>query len=93
MSNNGSNGKQDPIDAARLAQAAAQARGTQLAGALHTLLGLHEHRDVINACILIAAARAKMAGMKRADLRTMAGQMFDSVTLEPTKAPSAVLAP
>lgn len=86
------NGELDPIEQMRKQQEDQQLRGTQLAGALHQLLAHHGHMDVINACMLMVAARAKMGNVKRADIRTLAGQMFDSVTVQ-AQEPSAVLVP
>ena len=89
MSNKKQNGAADPIEQMRQQQQQVQP-GTVLAGALHTLLGAHTHEDVINACFIIAAARAKMAGMRRADFRTGAGQVFDGIEVQ-RQEPSAAL--
>lgn len=91
MSKKKNNGAMDPIELARRQQPQPPQPGAVLAGALHTLLAQHSHEDVINACFIIAAARAKMAGMRRADFRTGAGQMFDGITVQ-RQEPSAGLA-
>lgn len=96
MSNdNGSNGELDPIELQRRAQRDAMQTGAALAGALHTMVINHTHADVINACLIVAGARAKMMNMRRADFRTQCGQVFDGIELgnpgaEPARAGLAV---
>lgn len=91
MSNN--NDQQDPIQQARrqlqaipISAQDQQRMHAQFATSICALMGAHHPDIVLKSCMVAAAIQAKSGGVTRTDFRTLAGQLFDAVEVQPTGA-------